>query len=146
VCDQDIELRVRALRVGEAPPVRPHGPDDDRCPGSGKPGRTFLEYTGLPGWDDMSDLDKGCALLFVWKVDWERSWLYAKENYPCVYRDAEVLRGLDVDDSCRHAKTVTGGHRAIGERLGPDEYERLYGIALEADRAALARRVRGVGS
>lgn len=136
VCDQDIEHRRSGLRLGEIPPVKVHGPVGDRCPGGGKQGKTFMEYTGLPEWDDMSELDKGCALLFVWKVEWERSWRYAKENYPCVYRDAEVLAGLDVDDSCRHANTVTGGHLVIRAHLGSDEHQRLYDIALAADRAA----------
>lgn len=135
-CDEIVEWKWSAQRVGQRTPIRVHGPREARCPGGLKPGKTFMEYTGLPEWRDMSDLDKGCALMFVWKVDWERSWRYAKENYPCVYRDAEVLRGLDVDDSCRHANAVTGGHRAVLERLGHDERDRLYSLALDANRAA----------
>lgn len=136
VCDQDVEWKWSAQKMGQPTPIRVHGPRDDRCPGGLRPGKTFLEYTGLPDWDGMSDLDKGCALMFVWKVEWERSWRYAKDNYPCRYRDTAVLSGLDVDDSCRHAQAVTGGHRKISRKLGDTEHDRLYGLVLAADRAA----------
>ena len=135
VCDQDVRLRLSDGTRTRRVPVGVHGPRGDRCPGSRKPGKTFLEYTGLPTWDRMSDLDKGCALMFLWKCHWERSYAYARDNYPCTYRGDQILAGLTRLEACRHAMAVTGGYRAIDRMLGNDEFKRLYDLALTADRA-----------
>lgn len=135
VCDKDVRLRLSDGTRTRRAPVGVHGPRGDRCPGSRQPGKTFMEYTGLSGWDGMSELDRGAALMFVWKVEWERSYRYARENYPARYVEDPLLVSLDDEDSCRHARIVTGGHREILAKLGNDEHQRLYNLALNAERA-----------
>lgn len=88
--------------------------------------------TDLPTWDQMSDLDKGAALLHLRKrhTDGPR---YATEHYPCHYFDHPALLALDEEDASAHAaglKYQGGTFRA----LGADEYQRLYDLALDADR------------
>ena len=58
--------------------------------------------TTLPTWDEMSDLDKGAALLHAWKRDWEGP-AYAVENYPAEYLENPVLMRLDDREASRHA-------------------------------------------
>lgn len=83
----------------------------------------------LPGWDRMSDLDRGCALLHVFKVDSEGE-SYATENYPARYRDDPDLTELDDRASSEHARWVCGDYDEVVDRLGLDEFERLYEMAL----------------
>ena len=87
----------------------------------------------LPTWDEMSDLDKGAALLHVWKRDWEGVG-YAIENYPARYFDDPALTGLSPREACQHAYDVTQGHDDIVMHVGSHEHERLYDLALDADR------------
>lgn len=109
-----------------------HGPRGDRCAGSHTKPLPWLEASGLPAWDEMSDLDKGAALLFVWKCHWERSYGYARDNYPATYIDDERLRALDPDEACRHGSNVAGMWKEANERLGAEETQRLYDLALAA--------------
>lgn len=81
----------------------------------------------LPTWDEMSDLDKGAALLHDHKRDSEGA-DYAVENYPCRYLDDPSLTALDGEDASEHAAEVCG--EDVFERLGGSEYERLYDLAL----------------
>lgn len=94
----------------------------------------------LPTWDEMSDLDKGAALLHVWKREWEGA-AYAVEEYPCEYFDHPALTALTREQACEHAEAVTGGHENILTELG-DEHERLYDAALDADRKRLREEMR----
>lgn len=122
-CDEIVALAISKPGA----PLRVHGPRNARCPGGGGPGRSWLESTGLPSWSEMTDVDRGCALLFRWKVEWERSYIYARDNYPAVYRDSPVLRALDRFDSCRHATAVV---RESGLTSRDEEWQRLYDLAM----------------
>jgi hypothetical protein len=85
----------------------------------------------LPGWDDMTELDRGAALMHAWKRHWEGSAAYAVENYPCRYIEHPALIALGERESCGHAVEATGGwHKAV-DSLGMDEVERLYNRALD---------------
>ncbi len=144
VCDEPVPLARSKARLREPVPLYVHGPRGARCPGGGLPGKSWVEGCRLPTWDEMSDLDRGCALLFVWKVYWEHDYAYAREHYPCRYRDDAALSVLlSVSDACRHARAVTGGHLAIQARLGDAEWQRLYDLALDADQPAPSPRQEG---
>lgn len=88
---------------------------------------------GLPTWDEMSDVDKGATLLHLWKRRREGA-AYAVENYPVKYLDHPALVALGDEDACKHAQKVTGGDSAISQRIGREEYVRLYELALDAER------------
>lgn len=81
--------------------------------------------TDLPGWAEMSDLDKGAVLLHLHKRDYEGD-RYAVENYPARYFDDPRLTALDSKDASAHAAQFEDQ----AETLSPDEYERLYDAAL----------------
>jgi hypothetical protein len=83
----------------------------------------------LPQWDDLSDLDRGAALLHIHKRDYEGR-EYAIENYPARYFDHPALTALDAIDASDHAATL----ETTALDLEPGEYERLYDLALAADR------------
>jgi hypothetical protein len=130
-----------------------HGPRGHRCPGSHQPGQPWLEATRLPTWDELSDVDKGAVLMFVWKCHWERSYAYARDNYPATYRDHPMLVDLDRATRCRYATAVIrarfgsydggrsvwprprpGGPQYMAERgLGDFEWQRLYDLAMAAE-------------
>ena len=90
--------------------------------------------TELPGWDDMSDLDKGAALLHQHKREWEGA-EYAVSDYPCRYFDHPALVALSPAEASAHAASLAGPYDSGVPGLEPDEYERLYDAALDADRA-----------
>ena len=106
--------------------IRPHGPKDARCGGSGKPIIPWLEASGLPSWEEMSDSDKGAALRYIWKRKLEGG-PYARWNYPCRYLDHPDLCELDEGTSCRHAFSV---YDQVKESLSEDEFDRLQKINL----------------
>lgn len=112
-----------------------HGPRAARCAGSHARPVPWLEASGLPAWEELSDLDKGAALLHVWKRHWERSGPYAIANYPACYFDDGLLVGLDSRTASRHASVVCGSWDEVCRRLGDAEVTRLYDLALAADRA-----------
>jgi hypothetical protein len=102
--------------------------------------------TGLPAWDDMSDADKGAALLHVWKRDWEGA-SYAVANYPCRYLDHPALVALTPREASRHAAGVCGTYDGVWQRLGVEEFDRLYGLVLaEPDRRRVWATRRGPDS
>ncbi len=147
VCDEIVEhLSKPRPRVGERRHIKQHGARDNRCPGGGKPGKTWLEASRLPVWDELSDIDKGNALMFVWKCHWEKSYAYARDNYPATFTDQPVLRDLPRNIRCQYAKNVCRGdvsyaqvmntYDVIRKRLGDTEFDRLYNLALDARRAA----------
>jgi len=92
-----------------------------------------MPETTLPTWAEMTDLDKGAALLHLHKRDWEGD-EYAEENYPAEYFDHPDLAALSPRDACRHAVSVEDDADRAGALKG-DEYMRLYDLALDADRA-----------
>ncbi|ONH58363.1 hypothetical protein CcI49_23190 [Frankia sp. CcI49] len=88
----------------------------------------------LPSWDELHDLDKGAALLHVWKRKWEGGG-YAREHYPARYLVHPRLIGLTPELACRHAITVAAHWNSAVNQLGMDEVERLYfGALVEEDR------------
>lgn len=94
----------------------------------------------LPTWDKMSELDRGAALLHLWKRDWEGA-SYAVSDYPCEYFDDLQLTGLDRKAACRHAVDVIGSYDNAVDLLGDGEVQRLYDLALDADRARARTRI-----
>jgi hypothetical protein len=84
----------------------------------------------LPGWGDMSDLDKGAALLHIHKRDSEGD-EYAVENYPVKYIEDPRLTALSRQDACAHAARFEG----LAEELDGDEHGRLYDLALDHERS-----------
>ncbi|OLT30075.1 hypothetical protein BJF79_39690 [Actinomadura sp. CNU-125] len=123
--------------VRQKPRVIPvHGPRNNRCTGSHGDPMPWLEATRLPGWDNLTDRDKGAALMHVWKCHWERDPFYARNHYPADYFDHPLLVDLDHKVASLHAVVVAGTWKQAMERLGEDEAQRLYDLALDADRAA----------
>lgn len=85
--------------------------------------------TALPSWEDMTDLDKGAALMHAWKRSWEGP-SYAVENYPAEYLEDPRLMSLEPREACAHAARVTKGW----QDWDVDETTRLYDDALGASR------------
>ena len=90
--------------------------------------------TGLPGWDDLSDLDKGAILLHLHYREYEGE-AVAEEDYPARIFDHPALVALTPLQASRHAATL-GTAEHMYYRLGDTEFDRLY------DAALLAHRVR----
>jgi hypothetical protein len=93
----------------------------------------------LPAWAQMTDLDRGAALLHLHKREWEGD-DYAESDYPCRYFDNPALTALTPLQACRHAVSVEQDADRAGA-LGPPEYDRLYDLALSADRARLQAEI-----
>jgi hypothetical protein len=89
----------------------------------------------MPGWGEMTDLDKGAALLHLWKRDREGA-EYATENYPAEYFDHPALTALDRAGASTHAASLEDA----ADALAPSEWSRLYDLALDADDARSAAR------
>lgn len=90
----------------------------------------MTETASLPTWAELTDLDKGAALLHLHKREWEGE-EYAESDYPARYFDHPALVALSPQAACRHAVSVE--HDADDATRGA-EYERLYDLALDADR------------
>lgn len=96
-----------------------------------------VQHPSLPGWDEMTDLDKGAALLHLHKRGWEGA-DYAVENYPARYFDHPVLVALPPEESSAHAASLAADSYDFEvPGLHPDEADRLYDLALDADRKRL---------
>jgi hypothetical protein len=89
-----------------------------------------MPETSLPAWADLTDLDKGAALLHLHKREWEGD-EYAIENYPARYFDHPALTALTPAQACRHAVSVEAAADDADATRGA-EYERLYDLALDA--------------
>lgn len=87
----------------------------------------------LPKWDELTDLDKGCALFHLYKCETEGSG-YAEQHYPCKYWGDEALAALPSRIASKHAQ----GFSDEIAKLSESEDERLYNLALDAE-----ERVRG---
>jgi hypothetical protein len=82
----------------------------------------------LPAWAEMSDLDRGAALMHVHKRDVEGV-SYAAQHYPCRYLDSPALVALSPWDASLHAADVGA---AAFDGWG-DEESRLYDLAVAED-------------
>lgn len=119
VCDADVRLvqehpgRRRTRLIAGV-----HGPRQDRCSGSRLAGKPWVLGSHLPTWVDMSDRDKGQALMFAHKCWWEQSYQYARENYPPRYEHPLLAQMGAMEPvnswSARHASGVVA---MLGERL-----------------------------
>lgn len=83
-------------------------------------------YKGLPTWDEMGDMDKGAALLHVYRSTWSRN---ARKTLYCKYTQDERLVALSEKERSKHAHFVTGGHARAQSAIPPLEYRRLCKIA-----------------
>lgn len=88
------------------------------------------ETAALPSWAEMTDLDKGAALLHLHKRQREGA-EYAVENYPARYFDHPALTALDRRRACGHA----AAQWRHAEDLSPEDHNRMYDAALDADHA-----------
>jgi hypothetical protein len=93
----------------------------------------------------MSDVDKGATLLHLHKRGWEGP-VYAVEHYPAHYFEHPALVDLDGKAASKHAVDVTGGMDNIFDRLGADEFDRLYDLADAADDKRRAEKFRRLNS
>lgn len=83
----------------------------------------------LPTWADMSDLDKGCALLHD-RAREDEGDDYAAEHYPARYLNDPRLTALTPAEATAHARKVCKVDNGdMFDRLGGDEYHRLYDLA-----------------
>jgi len=103
-----------------------HGPRAGRCPGSGRPPVPWLQASGLPGWDDLTDLDKGAAILQARYPGWP--------HLQPPYFDHPVLLSLGTGAGHRYAVRT-----AIGRRMPDAEVTRLLNLASAAHRARRAQ-------
>lgn len=95
-----------------------------------------MSSDNLPTWDEMTDLDKGAALLHCRKRRVEGA-AYAVAEYPARYFDHPALLALHEEDASEHAATVARGkHRSLPFA----EYARLYDGALDEERRRYRER------
>jgi hypothetical protein len=94
----------------------------------------------LPGWGDLTDIDRGAALLYASAVSNEGH-EYACENYPARFRDHPILTQLRPHEACNYVDSLgidlnDSAAVLIGadeSSLSWDEYRRLYDLAMDAD-------------
>lgn len=104
----------------------------------------FLEGGGsqepvvLPAWAELTDLDKGAALLHLSKRENEGT-SYAMENYPARFSDHPQLVALGDEDASRFAVSM----EAAAGTLSDAEYERLSNLAADADEKRWATEAGG---
>lgn len=84
----------------------------------------------LPGWETMTDLDKGAALLHLDRREWDGPEA-AVRDHPARYFNHPALTSLSPADASAYAASLSGPNGVPG--LEPDDYVRLYGLAYEAD-------------
>jgi hypothetical protein len=87
----------------------------------------------LPTWEELTDLDKGAALIYLAKAYDEPS--YARKHYPPRYLDHPALTALSRRDACDHADGLfDDGIDTAVDQLGEDEIDRLCDLAMAATR------------
>lgn len=79
---------------------------------------------GMPGWNDLDDLDKAAAALFLLVRSFSGGAAY--RHSPVRYRTHPKLTQLSPTLACNHAVTLYPQVRALPAR----EYRRLLNIAL----------------
>jgi len=95
----------------------------------------------LPLWAEMTDTDRGAALVHLWKRLYEGHH-QAVELYPCQYIDHPALAALDPAAACRHATDVAVSYDHALHRLGTVEVDRLYRLAAHPSPLTLAGALR----
>lgn len=91
----------------------------------------------LPAWDELSDLDKGVILRYLYRtsppVKGHRgahfSHRYWRKAMVCRFQDDPRLVALEPKDAARYARKVSGGQKAITAKLTKTEYGRLFLVA-----------------
>lgn len=84
---------------------------------------------GLPTWAEMSDLDKGAAIVYLSAAD-SQGHAYARKHYPARYLDHPALTVLTPDAAADHAEALfDDGIGDIYDQLGGEEADRLYDLA-----------------
>lgn len=95
------------------------------------------DILGLPDWGDLSELDKGIALVHAGKALHEGA-EYAAEFYAPQY-EHPLLADLTAETRSEHAREtvgeVFGDTTGAEQELGSEEYERLRGLAYKSGRA-----------
>lgn len=86
----------------------------------------------LPTWEQMTDLDKGAALLHLAKCANEGT-EYATSDYPAAYFDHPALLALDPKAASEHAQGLFEDDDDAWNTVGGEEHARLYDLALDAD-------------
>lgn len=85
----------------------------------------------LPTWEQMSDVDKGAALLYLRKIEVEGR-EYAREEYPAEYIGDPALNALGDEAASDHAESLFDGWYDAERTLGIDEVDRLRALARDA--------------
>lgn len=100
-------------------------------------GNWDAKVVSLPAWDELTDLDKGAVLLHLHKVESEGA-EYATEHYAARFFDHPALTDLDGPMASEYAQGIytdwADSPEEIYDALGSAEYDRLYDMALAADR------------
>lgn len=91
----------------------------------------------LPTWDELSDLDKGVILRYLYRTSppakghrgahWD--WRHCRRTMVCQFQDDPRLVDLDPKDAARYARKVSGGQKEITAKLTKSEYGRLFLVA-----------------
>ncbi|MFD8564663.1 hypothetical protein ACFV1N_45995 [Streptosporangium canum] len=79
----------------------------------------------LPGWDDMSDLDKGAIVVAMWRAKW---WMLPSLR-AARFLDDPVLVALDENSAARHMQKIVGSFDELRNRIGEAEMCRLERLA-----------------
>jgi hypothetical protein len=91
----------------------------------------------LPGWDEMSDADKGAAMLHLRRRDWWGD-AVAIEAHPCRYFDHPALVALSPAAASEHAN---GFAEDQWEDLDDAEFERLIRLGRAAEEARVSAMI-----
>jgi len=93
----------------------------------------YEEVTDLPAWEDLTDRDRGAALVHTERAERDGA-DYAAEFYTPGF-EHERLAGLAAGTRARYARQLVQAHcpdlslASLTDWLGWDEYERLTGLA-----------------
>lgn len=108
---------------------RHHRPDGTLC--RERESLRWIEATGLPTWDELTDRDRGAAIMHCWARH-TQGVIHAREHAPATFWDDELLTALTPYEACRYTAELCGSYAEITDRLGEAERERLYQAALDA--------------
>ncbi|MEU8310458.1 hypothetical protein AB0C84_43530 [Actinomadura sp. NPDC048955] len=92
------------------------------------------DLVDLPGWDEMSDYDRGWALLHVYERD-KRGTQHALTYSAPRFADDPRLSSLSAEAASAHATKIVSTTDEIIETIGEDEYDRLIAVVADPPRA-----------